>query len=122
MSVDDDGTLQVELLALPWWLMLTFGVMSAGVAPLVIWLAERRWPRVVDAEGITTRAGVRVRWHEITRVEHVVTTVNRTRTERWDVHAPGITIAVVAYRLRAGHDVLDTIMRHVPPPVRPPGW
>jgi hypothetical protein len=122
MSAGGDGTLQVELVALPWWLMLALGVLSAGVAPLAIWLAERRWPRVIDADGITTRAGVRVRWHEITRVEHVVTIVNRTRTERWDIHAPGVTVAVVVYRLRAGPHVLDAIMRRVPPHVRPAGW
>ncbi len=52
------------------WLGL---VIAAGLVGFVVylWLNTRRWPRIIDQEGITRRDGRRVLWKDLTKIERL---------------------------------------------------
>lgn len=47
------------------------GLMSLGVVPLAMWFGSRKFPRTLDAEGVTLRNGQRLKWSELTPIKMV---------------------------------------------------
>lgn len=83
------------------------GILTLGVAPLAIWWTQRRWPKVMNAEGFVTSAGKRYRWTEIRALRRVITIVNNVRTERFDLETErGAVAHIVVHRLNQGDQVL----------------
>lgn len=99
-------------------LMLFLGVLSLGVAPLVIWWQQRSWPARVDETGLTTRAGKFIPWHAFTRVVHVATQLGSgataTRVERLELHSPSGKVLVPTERLLNSEQVIGYILDHLP--------
>jgi len=68
------------------WMAISFGELGAFVFALVLagiavylWMQPRRWPRVVDEEGITKRNGHRVLWRDLTKVERITAKLEGVR-------------------------------------------
>lgn len=100
--------IEVEVVPMSGCALTVLAVLSLGIVPLVLRSTERNWPRRMDAEGFSTRAGRSYRWAEIRRLRHVVTIVNHVRTERFDLETDqGPVAAIVEHRLRNGSRVLD---------------
>jgi hypothetical protein len=70
-----------------WMLLGLIGTFTLGVGALGLWFTWRTFPRLLDAEGVTTRAGRRYAWTELTL---------RTRVME------GNTDIVLGYDLMAG--------------------
>lgn len=102
-----DMGIEVRPIALPGCFSVVAGLITLGVAPLVIWLAERRWLSDMNADGFTTRAGKRYRWREVRAIRQVSTWVDHVRTERWDLETDqGAVAHIVVHRLHQGEQVL----------------
>lgn len=106
--------MEVKVIPLSGCLSLMLGVFTLGVAPIAIKLKERNWPKLLDEQGLVTRGGKFIAWGEFTKFEKVITTVQGTTTERYDLHSPKGTVAVVIYRLVDGEQALDYIWQRLP--------
>lgn len=60
------------------WLGLVMAAFLAGFA-IYLLLNTRRWPRIIDQEGITRRDGRRVLWKDLTKVERITGRVHGVR-------------------------------------------
>ena len=105
--------MEVKVIPMPGCLMLVLGIFTLGIAPIAIKLKERSWPKLLDENGLVTRGGKRIEWIEFTKFEKVITRVQGTTTERFDLLSPKGTVSVVAYRLQEGAQVLEFISRHL---------
>ena len=110
--------MDVKTIPLNGCLMLILGIFTLGVAPLGIKLKERNWPKLMDEQGLVTRGGKRFAWDEFTRMEKVVTRVQNTWVERYDLHSPKGKVAVVVYRLQNGPEVLAYIQQRLPDKIK----
>ncbi len=110
--------MEVKINSLPGCLTLMLGLFTLGVAPIAIKLKERNWPKFVDERGLVTRSGKFIAWGEFTRFEKVITMVQGTTTERFDLHSPKGTVAIVVYRLVDGSQVMDYIWQRLPESVK----
>ena len=106
--------MEVKVTAMPGCLMLILGIFTLGVAPIAIKLKERGWPKSLDEQALVTRGGKRIEWIEFTKFEKVITRVQGTTTERYDLHSPKGTVSVVVHRLQEGTQVLEYIWQHLP--------
>lgn len=106
--------MEVRIRPMPGCLMVILGVCSLGVAPLAIKMKEKHWPRTVDDSGLTTRGGRFVAWPEFTRIVKVVTNVDGTVTERYDLHAPTGTVGIVLSRMEDSQTVFNYIWERLP--------
>ena len=106
--------MEVKVNPMPGCLTLILGIFTLGIAPIAIKLKERDWPKSLDKNGLVTRGGKRIEWSEFTKFEKVITNVQGTITERYDIHSPKGTVAVVIYRLQEGQQVLEYIWQHLP--------
>jgi hypothetical protein len=106
--------MEVKLIPVSGCIQVFLGVFTLGVAPLAIVMQERRWPKNVDEQGLETRGGKRIAWGEFTRIVKVVTNVNGTITERFDLHSEKGKVPVVVYRLMDGPQVLQYIWERLP--------
>ena len=110
--------MDVKIVPMPGCLWLLLAVCTLGVAPLIIWLKERNWPRRVDEQGLVTRGGRRIAWGEFTGMQKVYTRVQYARVGRYGLYSPQGTVALVTYRLVDGAQVLDYIWRRLPEAAR----
>ena len=110
--------MEVKVNPMPGCLMLILGIFTLGIAPIAIKLKERGWPKSLDEHGLITRAGKRIEWSEFTKFEKVITNVQGTITERYDIHSSKGTVAVVVYRLQEGQQVLEYIWQHLPETIK----
>ncbi len=106
--------MEVKVIPMPGCLMLVLGIFTLGIAPILIKLKERSWPKLLDEKGLVTRGGKRIEWIEFTKFERVITRVQGTTTERFDLLSPQGTVSVVVYRLQEGAQVLEYISQHLP--------
>lgn len=89
------------------------GIFTLGVGALALWLQTRRWPRTLDAEGITLRNGQRLLWKDLTDLRRVTVT-NRLGdpvTSRLDLFFGDKRVSVVPHSLAEGGAVVDFIHR-----------
>lgn len=99
--------LQIRPIPLSGCFMVVTGVLTLGVAPLAIWWTQRRWPKLMNADGFVTSAGKRYRWSDIRALRRVITIVNNVRTERFDLETErGAVAHIVVHRLHQGDQVL----------------
>jgi hypothetical protein len=110
--------LDVKPIPLNGCLMLVLGICTLGIAPLGIKLKERSWPMLLDEEGLVTRGGNRIAWDEFTKIEKVVTRVQGTWVERYDLHSPKGKVSVVVYRLQDGPEILEMIWQRLPDKIK----
>lgn len=110
--------MEVKIIPLSGCLSLMLGIFTLGVAPIAIKLKERSWPILLDDKGLITRGGKFIAWGEFTKIEKVISNVQGTITERYDLHSPKGTVAVVVYRLVNGAQVLDYIWQRLPESVK----
>ena len=103
-------------------LQIVLGVFTLGIAPLAIWISQRMWPKSVDEQALTTRAGKRIAWNEFTNIKKVITRVGRTAftTEHYELRGSQGKVIVAPYRLENGSQVFDYIWQRLPPPIREP--
>jgi hypothetical protein len=106
--------MEVKVIPMSGCMMLILGVFTLGVAPIGIKLNERNWPKLLDEQGLVTRGGKRIEWSEFTKFQKVITRVQGTTTERFDLHSPKGIVAVVVYRLQEGDQVLEYIWQRLP--------
>jgi hypothetical protein len=103
-------------------LQIVLGVFTFGVAPLAAWLNERKWPKSVDEQGLTTRGGTRIAWDEFTNIKKVITRIGRTSTttEHYELSGSKGKIVVAPYRLENGTQVFEYIWRRLPERIKEP--
>jgi len=94
--------------------MFMLGVFTLGVAPIAIKLAERKWPELVDEDGLVTRAGKRIRWDEFTKVVKIITRSGPVITERYELRSSNGRVQFVAHRLENSEAVFQYIWEHLP--------
>jgi hypothetical protein len=114
--------MEVKLIPVSGCLQIFLGVFTLGVAPLAIWLGERKWPKSADAQGLTTRGGTTIAWDEFTKITKVITRIGQTsnKTEHYELNSPKGKVIVVLYRLENGAQVFDYIWRRLPERIRAP--
>lgn len=106
--------MEVKIIPVSGCLQVFLGVMTLGVAPLMAWVNERSWPRLIDEQGLVTRGGTRIAWNEFTSVTKVFTKVGTTRTEHFELRAPQAKVVVAPYRLVNGDQVLNYVWPRLP--------
>jgi hypothetical protein len=106
--------MEAKLIPVSGCMQVVLGVFTLGVAPLAMKLQERGWPKVVDEQGLETRGGLRIPWNEFTNIQKVITNVNGTVTERFELHSPQGKVPVVVYRMENGPQVLQYIWERLP--------
>jgi hypothetical protein len=87
-----------------------------GIAPLLGWLNERSWPKLVDEHGLVTRGGKRIGWNEFSKITKVITNIGRTgnQTIHYELKHSNGKVVVAAYRLVDGDTILDYVWQHLP--------
>ncbi len=110
--------MEVRVAPMSGCMMLFLGVFTLGIAPISIKLKERNWPKRVDEQGLLTRSGKQIAWNEFTKIEKVITRVQGTITERYDLHSPKGTVSIVVHRLVDGDKVLQYIWEQLPEHVK----
>ena len=106
--------MEVKIIPVSGCLKVFLGVMTLGVAPLMGWLTERKWPKSVDEQGLVTRGGTRVAWNGFTKVTKVITNVGGGQTEHYEMAYPQGKVVVAAYRLVDGQQILNYILQRLP--------
>ncbi len=108
--------MDVRIIPISGCLQVFLGVVTLGVAPLLGWLNERNWPKKVDEQGLTTRAGTQIRWSEFTRATKVITRIGQTSatTEHFELRWPKGRVVVAPYRLEDGAKVMEYVWQHLP--------
>lgn len=106
--------MEVKIIPVSGCLKVFLGVVTLGVAPLMGWLTERKWPKSVDEQGLVTRGGTRVAWNEFTKVTKVITKVGGGQTEHYEMAYPQGKVVVAAYRLVDGQQILNYILQRLP--------
>lgn len=107
--------MDVRIIPLNGCLWVALAVLTLGVAPLAIWLAERSWPRRLDEAGLETRGGRRILWSEFTRIRRVITQSSGVTTEHYELQSKQGKVRVAVYRLVDGPHVLEYILQRLPP-------
>lgn len=106
--------MDIQVKPLPGCNSVFLGVLSLGIAPLIIKIQERRWPASVDEQGLTTKSGKQIAWQDFTKAVKVIQNTQGTMTERYDLHYADGVVPIVVYRLENGPRVLDYILEHLP--------
>lgn len=112
--------MNVKIAPLSSCMQVFLSVVTLGVFPLMKWLNERRWPKSVDEQGLTTRGGTHIAWNEFTRATNVITNIGRTgaQTEHYELNSPKGKVVVAAYRLENGAQVFEYIWQHLPEQIK----
>ncbi len=108
--------MEVKKIPLSGCLQVFLAVFTLGVAPLLISMGERNWPKLVDDQGLVTRGGKRIAWNEFTRVTKVVTRIGAGggTTEHYELRSKQGKVIVPTYRLQDGAQVVDYIVNRLP--------
>ncbi|HET9906157.1 MAG TPA: hypothetical protein VFQ23_05940 [Anaerolineales bacterium] len=114
--------MDVKIKPLSGCLQIVLGVLTLGIAPLAAWLNERAWPKSVDEQGLTTRAGTNIAWGDFTKIKKVITKIGQTSTttEHYELSGPNGKVVVAPYRLENGNQVFDFIWRRLPERIKQP--
>jgi len=93
------------------FLMIAGGLFSFGVATIAMWFSSRKWPAVVDEEGIIMRNKKRVYWKDLTSIQpvKVVSYSGRRITGRLDLMFGKTSVAIVPHSIKKGQEVMDFI-------------
>ena len=84
---------------------VTLGVLTFGVVPLVLLLARRNLPRVVDNDGLTLGDGTRIPWSACTHVAKVPGTTQLV--------FGGTTVSFPTFSIRRGKKILAEIRQRL---------
>ncbi|MBK8794105.1 MAG: hypothetical protein IPN59_13505 [Holophaga sp.] len=108
--------MEVKIIPLNGCMQVFLAVMTLGVAPLMVWLNERSWPKSVDEQGLLTRGGVKIPWSDFSKITRVVTRIGNTSstTEHFELVHPKGKVVVTVYRLENGQKILDYIWQRLP--------
>jgi hypothetical protein len=108
--------MEVKKVPLSGCLQVILAVFTLGVAPLLISMGERSWPKLVDDQGLVTRGGKRIPWNEFTKVTKVVTRIGSGggTTEHYELRSKQGKVIVPTYRLQDGEKVVDFILNRLP--------
>ncbi len=90
-------------------MMLLMIPFTFGIATLFMWITSRKWPKLIDSEGMTLRSGKRLLWTELTKIQPV-TVVNRAGvriTGRLDLYFDKFVVPIVTHSLKEGDTVLE---------------
>lgn len=114
--------MEVKIKPVSGCLQIFLGVFTLGIAPLAGWLTQRTWPRAVDEQGVTTRAGTQITWDEFTKITKVITRIAQTgaQTEHYELSGSKGKVVVAPYRLENGAQVFDYIWRRLPERIKQP--
>ena len=114
--------MEVKIIPISGCVQIFLGVFTLGVAPLAGWINQRQWPKSVDEQGLTTRAGTRIAWDEFTKITKVITRIGQTSTttEHYELRGSKGKVVVAPYRLENGEQVFDYIWRRLPERVKAP--
>ena len=112
--------MEVRIIPLSGCMQILLGVFTLGVAPLMKWQNERRWPKSLSEAGLVTRGGTQIGWSEVIRITRVITNIGRTgaRTEHYELTSPKGKVVVAPYRLVDGSGVFDYIWQRLPESVK----
>jgi hypothetical protein len=114
--------MDVKIIPLSGCMQLILGIFTLGVAPLAIWLQERKWPKSLDEQGLVTRSGKQIPWNEFTKIERVITTAGSgsgVTTERFELQSGQGNVYIVLHRLENGPEVLNYIWERLPVQAKP---
>lgn len=106
--------MEVKIIPMPGCLLLILGVCTLGVATLAIKAKEKHWPKVVDDDGLITTGGKRYGWADFTKVVKVVTDVDGTVTERYDLQSAKGTVGLFLGRIENAEEVFNYIWERLP--------
>lgn len=93
--------------------VMTFaGVMTCGVAALIMWwMASTQFPRLIDSEGVTLRNGERLLWRDLTQRKRI-TVVSRTGQRMaggLDLYFGKKRVKIAPQSFAEGYAVLDAL-------------
>ena len=89
-------------------------VFTLGVATLALRSAKKKWPAVVDSNGVKLFNGKHYAWSEVNEVEHLTTNVNRTVAHKYIFHMDKGAWELPYQRLVEPQLVVDFIAAHLP--------
>ena len=96
-------------------MMAFIAVATFGVYPLILFLVGRRYVRTMDDDGFTTRAGKRVRWGEITKIEHIKREMDgRQMSEEFFIRSPHGRSCLPLSRIGNIQEAGDYFVRRAP--------
>jgi hypothetical protein len=99
------------------WVLLPF---TFGIGSLALWLSALPWPRLLDHDGIVTRAGRRFLWKDLVEVRSVTVVQqghNRRITGRLDLVFRSGKVKIVPHSLKEGAAVMNYVSSAVGRPV-----
>lgn len=84
-----------------YFFLVLFMPLTLGIGTIGLLISSRQWPRLVDAEGITLRSGMRIPWSACTNVVKL--------GMRTDLVFGGTTIPFPQLSIRNGKKILADI-------------
>lgn len=91
------------------------GCLTLGLYPLLTPMMERHFIRRMDEDGVETRGGKRIAWHEFTRVRHVIGTMKGgTLSDEYLLESPKGRVSLPFWRAANAREALDYALAHVP--------
>lgn len=91
------------------------GCVTIGIYPLVTLLVERNFIRRMDEDGVETRGGKRIAWHEFTSVRHVIGKMKGgTLSDEYLLESPKGRASLPLWRAANASEALDYALAHVP--------
>jgi hypothetical protein len=110
--------MEIRYHKMPIFLVLFLALCTFGIVNLIIYLKMKRWPQQALDEGLKLRNGTLIRWQDITRVVHVVTSVEGTTAARYDFETQHGTIAFPFQRVVNSAEVIAYIWQRLPAPAK----
>ena len=96
-------------------LMLLITLVTLGTYPLLRRLGERHFIARMDDYGFETRAGKRVNWPEVTRIQHVVGKVSGAQmSDEYVVWSPKGRSSLPLWRAANRTEALDYLIQRAP--------
>ncbi len=96
-------------------LMLLLAVITLGAYPLLRRMMERPFIARMDDYGFETRAGKRVEWREVTRIEHRIGEVKGAKlSDEYLVRSAQGRSSLPVWRATNGTEALDYLIQRAP--------
>ena len=108
-----DPSMTITYGRMPGCLTLLLGVTTLGVANAAIYLTMRRWPAVVDENGLLLRDGTRVRWDDITVGREIITQMRGVTARRMELQSTHGAISLPFERMLDADRVMQCIDKHL---------
>ena len=101
----------------PGCITIPLAILTFGLLPLAMRMAEKHFIARVDATGFESRGGTRVAWTEVQRVERFVGKVQGLKmSDEFLFYTPKGRFSLPFWRMENPQEVMAFIEAHVPRP------